>query len=80
MNADVSSEKENVKELQSQCDTPARHPIGCRVGGVTQIHSSDNLANLFTKSLPTLTFKKLIHKIRTRPLKVIDMRESMLMT
>ena len=35
MNAGVSSEKEKVKESQSQRDTPARHPIGCRVGGVT---------------------------------------------
>ena len=31
----VSSEKEKVKESQSQCDTLDRHPIGCRVGGVT---------------------------------------------
>ena len=31
--------------------------------GVQQICSSDNLAYLFTKSLPTSTFKKLIHKI-----------------
>ena len=31
----VSFEKEKVKESQSQRDTPARHPIGCRVGGVT---------------------------------------------
>ena len=28
---------------------------------VQQIRSSDNLADLFTKSLPTSTFKKLIH-------------------
>ena len=47
---------------------------------VQQIRSSDNLADLFTKSLPTSTFKKLIHKIRTRQLKYIDMRGSMLMT
>ena len=33
----VSSEKEKVKELQSvtKCDTLARHPFGCRVGGIT---------------------------------------------
>ena len=37
MNAGVSSEKEKVKESQSQCDTLARHPIGCRVGGVTKL-------------------------------------------
>ena len=30
---------------------------------VQQIHSSDNLAYLFIKSLPTLTFKKLVYKI-----------------
>ena len=33
---------------------------------VQQIRSSDNLADLFTKSLATSTFKKLIHKIRMR--------------
>ncbi|RVW45253.1 Retrovirus-related Pol polyprotein from transposon TNT 1-94 [Vitis vinifera] len=30
---------------------------------VQQIRSSDNLADLFTKSLPTSTFKKLIHRL-----------------
>ena len=30
---------------------------------VKQIRSSDNLVNLFTKSLPTSTFKKLIYDI-----------------
>ena len=30
---------------------------------VQQIRSSDNLAYLFIKSLPTLTFKKLVYKI-----------------
>ena len=45
---------------------------------VQQIRSSDNLANLFTKSLLTSTFKKLIHKIGIRQLKDIDMRRSML--
>ena len=43
---------------------------------VQQIRS-DNLAYLFTKSLTTSTFKKLIHKIRMRQLKDIDMKESM---
>ena len=33
---------------------------------VQQIRLSDNLPNLFTKSLPTSTFKKIIHKIRMR--------------
>ena len=41
---------------------------------VQQIRSSDNLADLFTKSLSTSTFKKLIHKIGMRQLKDIDMR------
>ena len=45
---------------------------------VQQIRSSDNLADLFTKSLPTSTFKKLIHMIGMRQLKDIDMRGSML--
>ena len=30
---------------------------------VVQVRSSDNSADLFTKSLPTLTFKKLVHQI-----------------
>ena len=47
---------------------------------VQQIRSSDNLADLFTKSLTTSTFKKLIHKIGMRQLKDIDTRGSMLMT
>ena len=45
---------------------------------VQQIRSSDNLADLFTKSLLTSIFKKLIHKIGMRQLKDIDMRGSML--
>ena len=45
---------------------------------VQQIRSSDNLANLFTKSLSTSTFKKIIHRIGMRQLKDIDMRWSML--
>ncbi|KAL6346241.1 hypothetical protein AAG906_033037 [Vitis piasezkii] len=45
---------------------------------VQQIRSSDNLAYLFTKSLPTSTFKKLIHRIGMRQLKDIDMSGSML--
>ena len=47
---------------------------------VQQIRLIDNLTDLFTKSLPTSTFKKLIYKIRMRKLKDINMRESMLMT
>ena len=45
---------------------------------VQQIHSSDNLADLFTKSLPTSIFKKLINRIGMHQLKDIDMRWSML--
>ncbi|KAL6328034.1 hypothetical protein AAG906_033301 [Vitis piasezkii] len=45
---------------------------------VQQIRSSDNLADLFTKSLSTSTFKKLIHRIGMRQLKDINMRGSML--
>ena len=30
---------------------------------VQQIRSNDNLADLFTKALPTTTFKKLVHQI-----------------
>ncbi|KAL6337693.1 hypothetical protein AAG906_037286 [Vitis piasezkii] len=45
---------------------------------VQQIRSSDNLVDLFTKSLSTSTFKKLIHKIGMHQLKDIDMRRSML--
>ena len=40
---------------------------------VQQIRSSDNLENLFTKSLSTSTFKKLIYKIGMSQLKDIDM-------
>ena len=47
---------------------------------VQQIRSSDNLADLFTKSLSTSTFKKLINKIGIPKLKDIDMRGSVLMT
>ena len=43
---------------------------------VQQIRLSDNLADLFTKSLSTSTFKKLIYMIGMRQLKDIDMRGS----
>ena len=36
---------------------------------VQQITSNDNLANLFTKALPTTTFKKLVHHIGMRQVK-----------
>ena len=44
---------------------------------VQQIRSSDNLADLFTKALPTSTFKKLIYKVGMRKVKDVDMRRSM---
>ena len=39
---------------------------------VQQIRSSDNLADLFTKALPTSTFKKLVYNIGMRRLKDIS--------
>ena len=45
---------------------------------VQQIRSSDNLADLFTKALPTSTFKKFIYKIGMRKVKDVDMRGSMI--
>ena len=44
---------------------------------VQQIRSSDNLAYLFTKALPTSMFKKLIYKVGMRKVKDVDMRGSM---
>ena len=44
---------------------------------VQQIRSSDNLADLFTKALPTSTFTKLIYKVGMRKVKDVDMRGSM---
>ena len=38
---------------------------------VKQIQSCDNLANMFTKPLPTATFKKMVHNIGMRRLKDI---------
>ena len=43
---------------------------------VQQIRS-DNLADLFTKALPTSTFKELIYKVGMRKVKDADMRGSM---
>ena len=42
---------------------------------VKQIRSSENLANIFTKSLPTTTFKKIVHCIgmcRLKNLLILD--------
>ena len=39
---------------------------------VVQVRSSDNLADLFTKALPTSTFKKVVHLIGLRRLKDLD--------
>ncbi|GKE57809.1 hypothetical protein Tco_1496994 [Tanacetum coccineum] len=36
---------------------------------IQQIHSNDNLADLFTKALPTATFMMLVHGIGMRRLK-----------
>ncbi|XP_048613227.1 uncharacterized protein LOC125587123 [Brassica napus] len=36
---------------------------------VVQVHSNDNSADLFTKSLPTSTFRKLTHQIGIHRLK-----------
>ena len=47
---------------------------------VQQIRSSDNLLDIFTKSLSTSTFKKLVYKIGMHQLKDVNMRRSMLMT
>ena len=46
---------------------------------IKQIRSSDNLADFFTKSLPTSTFKKLVYKIGMRQLKEFspNLEESM---
>ena len=38
--------------------------------GIQQICSSDNLVDLFTKILPTLTFEILLHNIGMRQLKM----------
>ena len=54
-------------ELQKSCEID-----------VQEIRSSDNLVDLFTKSLSTSTFKKLIHNIGMHQLNDIDMRGSML--
>ena len=45
---------------------------------IQQMRSSDNLADLFTKALPTSTFKKLIYKVGMRKVKDVDMRGSMI--
>jgi len=36
---------------------------------IQQLQSSENLADLFTKALSILTFKKLVHKIEMRRLR-----------
>ena len=43
---------------------------------VQQIRSSDNVADLFTKSLPTATFKKMVHKIGMQRFKEVLIRGS----
>ena len=44
---------------------------------VQQIRSSDNLADLCTKALPTSTFRKLIYKIGMRQLKDVEGKSAM---
>ena len=44
---------------------------------VQQIRSSDNLADLFTKALPTSMFRKLIYKIGMRQLKDVEGKSAM---
>ena len=39
---------------------------------VQQIRSNDNVTNLFTKSLPTATFKKMVHKLGMRRFNSLD--------
>ena len=53
----ISQEFFDTHELQKNSEIDVKH-----------IQSSKNLANLFTKSLPTTTFKKLIQKIGMRRL------------
>ena len=43
---------------------------------VQQIRSSDNVADLFTKSPPIATFKKMVHKIGMQMLKDVLIRGS----
>ncbi|KAF3655083.1 hypothetical protein FXO38_11893 [Capsicum annuum] len=43
---------------------------------VQQIRSSDNANDLFTESLPTATFKKMVHKIRMQKFKDVLIREA----
>ena len=47
-----------TRELQKKCDID-----------IHQVHSSNNLADLFTKALTTTTFKKLVNKIGMRRLR-----------
>jgi len=42
---------------------------------IQKIHSCENLANLFTKSLPRRTFEQLVHKIGLRHLDDISLHE-----
>ena len=48
----------NTHELQNNDEINVQH-----------IRSNDNLADLFTKALPTTTFKKLVHQIDMRQVK-----------
>ena len=54
---------------------PLSSPRVVRSLDVKQIRSSDNLADLFTKSLPTATFKKILYNIGMRRLKDLHTHE-----
>ena len=49
--------RDRTKHISSKLFYTHEHQKSVEIG-VQQIHSSDNLADLFTKSLPTSTFKK----------------------
>ncbi|XP_069150296.1 secreted RxLR effector protein 161-like [Solanum lycopersicum] len=63
---------------QSTVATSSNHAIiiaiheASRKMCVVKIRSSDNVADLFTKSLPTATFKKMVHKLVMQRFKSLD--------
>ena len=62
---------QHIQETKLRISLPKNGEID-----VQKIHSSDNLVDLFTKALPTSTFRKLGYKIGMRQPKEVDMRES----
>ena len=71
--------RDRTKHISSKFFYTHEHQKSSEID-VQQICSSHNLAYLFTKSLPTSTLKKLIHKIGMHQLKDFDMRGSILVT